>query len=60
MKGVGHVTYMGEQRNAYILLMGKSEGERLLGRPRHRWEDYIRTDLKEHDVRTQSGIRGSE
>jgi hypothetical protein len=38
---------MGEERNVYRALMGKPEGKRLLGRPRHRWEDGIRMDLKE-------------
>jgi hypothetical protein len=35
----------GERRNAYRLLVGKSEGKRSLGRPRHRWLDNIRMDL---------------
>jgi hypothetical protein len=38
---------MGEKRNAYRILVGKPEGKRLLGRPRHRWEDNIRMDLRE-------------
>jgi hypothetical protein len=38
---------MGERRGAYRALMGKSEGRRLLGRPRHRWEDNIKMDLRE-------------
>jgi hypothetical protein len=33
---------MGEKRNAYRLLVGKPEGKRPLGRPRHRWVDNIR------------------
>jgi hypothetical protein len=36
---------MGGMRNAYSLLVGKSEGKRPLGRPRRRWEDNIRMDL---------------
>jgi hypothetical protein len=36
---------MGEKRNAYKLLVGKTEGKRPLGRPRNRWVDNIRTDL---------------
>jgi hypothetical protein len=36
---------MGEKRNAYRLLVGKPKGKRLLGSPRHRWVDNIRTDL---------------
>jgi hypothetical protein len=37
----------GEKRNAYRLLMGKPEGKRPLGRPRHRLVDNIRKDLGE-------------
>jgi hypothetical protein len=33
-------------RNAYRILVGKPEGKRLLGRPRRRWEDNIRMDLR--------------
>jgi hypothetical protein len=38
---------MGEERNVHKVLMGKPEGKRPLGRPRHRWEDGIRMDLRE-------------
>jgi hypothetical protein len=38
---------MGEERNVYKVLVGKPEGKRPLGRPRHRWEDGIRMDLRE-------------
>ena len=31
----------------YRVLVGKPEGKRPLGRPRHRWEDYIKMDLQE-------------
>jgi hypothetical protein len=34
-------------RNAYKILVGKPEGKRPLGRPRRRWEDVIRMDLRE-------------
>jgi len=34
-------------RNAYKILVGKPEGKRPLGRPRRRWEDNIRMDLRE-------------
>jgi len=38
---------MGERRGVYRVLVGKSEGKRLLGRPRYIWEDNIKTDLQE-------------
>jgi hypothetical protein len=36
---------MGDERNAYRILVGKPEGKRPLGRPRCRWEDNIKIDL---------------
>jgi hypothetical protein len=36
-----------EKRNAYRILMGKPEGNRPLGRPRHMWVDNIKIDLRE-------------
>jgi hypothetical protein len=41
---------MREKRNAYRLLVGKPEGKRPLGTPRHRWVDNIRMDHKEGGV----------
>jgi hypothetical protein len=38
---------MGESRNAYMILVGKPEGKRPLGRPRRRWMDNIKMDLRE-------------
>jgi hypothetical protein len=38
---------MGEVRGVYRVLVGKPEGKRPLGRPRRRWEDSVRMDLKE-------------
>ena len=43
----GHVVRMEQSRNAYIVLVGKPEGKRPLGRPRCRWEDNIKVDLME-------------
>jgi hypothetical protein len=40
---------MGEERGVYRVLVGKPEGKKPMGRPRHRWEDNIRMDLQ--DVR---------
>jgi hypothetical protein len=36
-----------EKRNAYRIMVGKPEGKRTLGRPRHRWVDNIKMDLRE-------------
>jgi hypothetical protein len=40
---------MGEGRNVYRVLVGKPEGKRPPGRPRRRWEDGIKMDLRETD-----------
>jgi hypothetical protein len=45
MRWVGHVAHVGAKRIAYRV--GKSEGKRLLGRPRRRWEDNIEVYLRE-------------
>jgi hypothetical protein len=47
MRWAGQVARMGENRNAYRLMVGKPEGKRPLGRPRRRWVDNIRMDLGE-------------
>jgi len=47
MRWAGHVARMGERRGVYRVLVGKLEGRRPLGRPRRRWEDNIRMDLRE-------------
>ena len=38
---------MGEGRGVHMVLVGKPEGTRPLGRPRRRWEDDIKMDLQE-------------
>jgi len=38
---------MGERRVVYRVLVGKPEGKRPLGRPRHRWKNNIKMDLQE-------------
>jgi hypothetical protein len=50
MKWVGHVARIGKKRNVYMLLAGKPEGKRSLGRPRRRWIDDIKMDLLEIGV----------
>jgi hypothetical protein len=41
------VARMGEKRNAYRIFVGNPEGKRSLGRPRRRWVDNIKMDLRE-------------
>jgi len=43
----GHVERVGKSRSVYSVLVGKPDGKRPLGRPRHRWEDNIKMDLQE-------------
>jgi hypothetical protein len=43
----GHVAGMMEKRNAYRILAEKPEGKRPLGRPRRRWVNNIKMDLRE-------------
>jgi len=47
MRWAGHVARMGEMRGVYRVLVGKPEGKRPFGRPRLRWEDYIKMGLRE-------------
>jgi hypothetical protein len=47
MRWAGHVARMGERRNTYRTLVGKPEVKRPLGRPRRRWVDNIKMDLRE-------------
>jgi hypothetical protein len=43
----GECSSNGEKRNGYMILVGKPEGKRPLGRPRRRWVDNIKIDLGE-------------
>ncbi|KAJ4441191.1 hypothetical protein ANN_11042 [Periplaneta americana] len=46
LRWAGHVARKGESRYAYKVLAGRSEGKRSSGRPRRRWEDNIKMDLR--------------
>jgi hypothetical protein len=50
MRWAGHVARMIEERKVYKVLMGRPEGKRPLGRPKRRWEDWIRMYLRENRV----------
>jgi hypothetical protein len=43
---VGHVALVGKMRNVQNILVGKPEGKGRLGRPRCRWEDNIKMELR--------------
>jgi hypothetical protein len=47
IRWAGHVAHIGEVRGTYNILVGRPEGRRPLGRPRRRWEDNIKMDLKD-------------
>jgi hypothetical protein len=46
MRWAGHVARIGEKKNEYRILVGKLEGKRPLGRPRRRWVNNIKMDLR--------------
>jgi hypothetical protein len=58
MRWAGHVARMGKKRNAYRVLVGKPEGNRPLGRPRRRWEDNIKMDIRETGWDGMDGLIG--
>jgi hypothetical protein len=47
MRRAGNVARIGKKMNTYMILVGKPEGKRPLGRPRCRWVDNIKMDLRE-------------
>jgi hypothetical protein len=47
MRWAGHVARTGEGRSVYRVLVGRPEGKRPLGRPRRRWDNNIKMDLRE-------------
>jgi hypothetical protein len=47
MRWAGHVARMGEEKGVYRVLVGRPECKRPLGRPRRRWEENIKMDLRE-------------
>jgi hypothetical protein len=56
MRWAGHMARMGEDSNVHRVFVGKPEGKRPLERPRRRWEDGIRTDLREMPARVWIGF----
>jgi hypothetical protein len=56
MRWVRHVVHTWERRGGYRVLVGKPGGKRLLGIPRRRWEDNIKTDLQKVGCRGMDWI----
>jgi hypothetical protein len=50
MRWAGHGARMGEGTGVYRVLVGRPEGKRPLGRPRSRWEENIKMDLRERGI----------
>jgi hypothetical protein len=57
MRWAGHVACMGEGRGVYRVLVGRSKGKRLLGRPRRSWENNIKIDFREIGIDGANWIR---
>ena len=57
LRWAGHVTRMEEGRSAFKILTGKPTRKGSLGRPRRRWEDNIRMDLKEISINTRNWLK---
>jgi hypothetical protein len=57
MRWAGHVARMGEGRGVYGVLVGSPGGKRPQGRPRRRWEDNIKMDLREIGIDGANWIR---
>jgi len=47
VRWAGHVVYVGEMRNFYKIVVGKTEGNNSCGRPRHRLEEDMQVYVKE-------------
>ena len=56
----GHVARREEGRSAFKILIGTPTRQRPLGRPRHRWEDNVRMDLKEIGINTRNLVDSAQ
>jgi hypothetical protein len=57
MRWAGHVARIGERKGVYKVSVGRPEGKRPLGRPRRRWEENIKLDLREMGIDGATWIR---
>ena len=60
LRWAGHVATMEEGRTAFKILTRKPTGKRPLGRPRCRWEDNIRMDLKKTDINLRNLVGSAQ
>jgi hypothetical protein len=57
MRWAGHVAHMGEGRGVHRILVSRPQGKRPLVRPRHKWEDNIKLDLREIGINAVNWIQ---
>ena len=60
LRWAGHVVRMEEGRSAFKILTGKPTGKRHLGRPRRRWEEFIRMDLEEIGINAGNWVDSAQ
>ena len=60
LRWAGHVARMEEGRSAFKILVGIPTRKRPSGRPRRRWEDNIRMDLKETGINTRNWVNSAQ
>ena len=60
MRWAGHVARMEEGRSAFKILTGKPTGKRPLGKPRRRWKDNIRIQLKEIGIDRKNWVDSAQ
>ena len=60
LRWAGHIVRMVEGRGAFKMLTRKHKGKRPLERPRSRWEDNIRVDLKEIGINTGNWVDSTQ
>ena len=60
LRWAGRVARIEESRSTFNILTGKPTGKRPLGRPRCRWEDTIRMDLKEIGINAGNWIDSAQ
>ena len=56
----GHVARMEAYKSAFKILKGTHPGRRSIGRPRRRWEDNIRLDLKRIGINTRNWVDSTQ